>query len=159
MQENILPCKGWAPLSSFFESPWSRVQSATIGHVGDSRAYVYRQNHLIPLTRDHSLVELYVEQGRISSEEAITHPQRHILTQAIGLDKSIQPTVATHPLHTDDLILLCSDGLTSMLSDPEIGEILQHNGKNIENACKALIHHALQQGGEDNITVILCASQ
>lgn len=131
---------------------------ATVGHVGDSRAYIYRKNQLTPLTRDHSLIEQYIEQGKISLEEAATHPHRHILTQAVGLEDPFQPTITTYPLLPEDLILLCTDGLTKMLDDLQIGRIFQKNGKDLEKIGKELIRGALQQGGEDNITVVLCTT-
>lgn len=130
---------------------------AVVGHVGDSRAYVYRQDQLIPLTRDHSLIEQYLEQGRISPMEVDTHPHRHILTQAIGLEDPFHPTITTHSLLPADLILLCTDGLTNMLNDVQIGHVLQEDGKDLEKTGKRLIREALHGGGADNITVVLCA--
>ncbi len=127
---------------------------AVIGHVGDSRAYLWRAGHLTQLTEDHSLVAQLVEEGRISPEEAFTHPQRNIITKALGVEPVVDVDVATYNLEAGDLLLLCSDGLTAMLRDSEIAAHLVRT-KDPEELSDTLIAEANARGGVDNITVVL----
>ena len=129
-----------------------------IVHLGDSRAYLYRGGKLVQLTRDHTLVEEYVRNGLIDSSEVAHHPQRHVLTQALGIDEEVKPERTSLPLQTDDLVLLCSDGLTKMLGDDDIASILSRAKHDPSMACDRLIEETLARGGEDNVTVIVCAS-
>ena len=125
----------------------------SIAHVGDSRAYLYRDGKLRQLTRDHSLVEELRRQGRLTSEEAEEHPQRSIITRALGPDPDVEPDVHSHQARPDDVYLLCSDGLTSMVREPEIEEILAGNAS-LQAAVNALVVAANDAGGRDNITVV-----
>lgn len=123
-----------------------------VGHVGDSRLYLFRRADLVQVTRDHSLVAEYLASGAISAEEAEHHPQRNVITRALGIDWDI--TVDGHTVHLrpGDRVLICSDGLTSMVGDDEIAALLaEHTAA--QAACWALIEAANQAGGEDNITV------
>src|SRR5690606_24240026 len=95
----------------------------TIGHVGDSRAYRLRDDRLEQLTRDHSLVEELVRQGKLTAEEAEVHPQRSIITRALGPEPDVEVDAFTFPARPGDVYLLCSDGLTGMVSDDDIAEI------------------------------------
>jgi protein phosphatase len=125
-----------------------------IGHVGDSRAYLVRDGSLEQLTQDHSLVAELVRTGRLSPEEAESHPQRSVITRALGTDPDVDvDTFAIEP-RPGDLFLLCSDGLTSMVDDETILELVRDLRGDLDALCKALIKAANKGGGEDNITVV-----
>jgi PPM family protein phosphatase len=126
------------------------AQGATIGHVGDSRIYRCRGGEIERLTRDHSWVEEQLLAGLISQREARVHPRRNLLTRALsgGIDPVVD--MAWVPLAPADSLLLCSDGLSTVLTDDQIADILRG-----ENACESLVHAANLAGGPDNITVIL----
>ena len=126
----------------------------TIGHVGDSRAYLRRGGGLEQLTDDHSLVAELVRGGKLSPEEAENHPQRSVITRALGSDPDVDVDVFTVRPERGDVFLICSDGLTDMLDDETILRVLQENAGNLEAAAKALIREANRAGGEDNITVV-----
>lgn len=126
----------------------------TIGHVGDSRAYRLRDDRLEQLTRDHSLVEELVRQGKLTAEEAEVHPQRSIITRALGPEPDVEVDAFTFPARPGDVYLLCSDGLTGMVSDDDIAEILRSHDS-LAEAAQALIDAANANGGRDNITVVL----
>ena len=127
----------------------------TIGHVGDSRAYLLRDDQLTQLTQDHSLVAELVRSGRLSPKEAASHPRRSVITRALGTDSDVEVDVFSLRGQDGDLFLLCSDGLTSMLSDEEIARLLVATRADLDEAGKALITAANQAGGEDNITVVM----
>lgn len=129
---------------------------ATVAHVGDSRAYLWRGSRLLPLTRDHSLVEDYVRQGLISPEEARFHPHRHVLSRALGIAETVEPDVSSFFLRRGDVLLLCTDGLTKMLTDEQIAGALRRTGRQPQQICAALVEQALRSGGEDNVTVVAC---
>jgi PPM family protein phosphatase len=126
----------------------------TIGHVGDSRAYRWRDGQLHPLTRDHSLVEERLAAGRISPGQAAALPDRHVLTRALGGSFDVEPEINTYPVQGDDILVMCSDGLTEMLDDREIAAVLGTHG-HLEDACRALVQAANSAGGRDNIAVVL----
>jgi PPM family protein phosphatase len=124
------------------------------GHVGDSRAYRVRDGGLEQLTDDHSLVGELVRSGKLSPEEAETHPQRSVITRALGTEPEVDVDTFTVEARPDDLYLLCSDGLTDMISADEIFSVLD-GSDDLEVAARALIEAANAGGGEDNITVVL----
>jgi protein phosphatase len=126
-----------------------------IGHVGDSRAYRVRGHVLEQLTEDHSLVAELVRSGRISPEEAENHPQRSVITRALGSDPNVTVDVFSTDTAAGDLYMLCSDGLSGMVDDDGILEILERDRDDLDAATKALIAAANRGGGEDNITVVL----
>lgn len=129
-------------------------EDLTVVNVGDSRAYLYQQGELSQLTADHSLVEEMVRSGELTAEEASVHPQRHILTRALGIEPDVEVDVWHVPPHVGDRILLCSDGLINELGDDEIASVLgQHPDP--EDAAQALVHEAREAGGSDNITVVV----
>jgi protein phosphatase len=128
--------------------------SIAIGHVGDSRAYRVRDEQLEQLTDDHSLVGELLRSGKLSPEEAEVHPQRSVITRALGTEPDVDVDTFTVPAEAGDLYLLCSDGLTSMVSDGEIQALLVDN-HDLERAARALVDAANDGGGEDNITVVL----
>lgn len=132
---------------------------AHIAHLGDSRAYLYRTGQLKQLTRDHTLVETFVQQGLIDAATALTHPERHILTNGLGLDIEVKPELTSTPVTQQDLIVLCSDGLTKMLENAAIASVLSRANGNPHRACHDLIEQALNRGGIDNVTVIVVAYQ
>ncbi len=126
----------------------------TLGHVGDSRAYRFRAGALEQLTDDHSLVADLVRGGRLSPEEAGSHPQRSVITRALGTDPAVDVDTLTVTPEDGDVYLLCSDGLTSMISDEDIQEIVR-GASGLEEAASKLVKAANRSGGEDNITVVL----
>jgi PPM family protein phosphatase len=126
----------------------------SFGHVGDSRAYLLREGRLDQLTRDHSLVAELERSGQISAEAAEHHPQRSIITRALGPEPDVEVDTYTLAARDGDVILISSDGLTSMISDEEVASILRVGGT-LEEAADALVLAANQSGGKDNITVVL----
>ena len=128
--------------------------NVAFGHVGDSRAYLIRDGKLEQLTEDHSLVAELVRSGKLSPEEAETHPQRSVITRALGTDPDVDVDTFAIETAPDDLFMLCSDGLTSMVEDDVILQTIEKNRDNLQTAAKALIRAANKGGGEDNITVV-----
>jgi protein phosphatase len=129
-------------------------EGLSIAHVGDSRAYVWRDGRLSLLTEDHSLVAELVKSGKLTPEEAVDHPQRSIITRALGPDAHVDVDTLTYRARAGDVFLLCSDGLTSMISDDVVEEVLRAND-DLPAAGNALIAAANEAGGRDNITVVL----
>jgi len=125
------------------------------GQVGDSRAYRLRGDVLEQVTTDHSLVAELVESGVLTPEEAERHPQRSAITRAVGTERAIEVDVFTAPAELDDLVLLCSDGLTDMLTKDEIAAVIVGAERDPDAAAAALVAAANAHGGEDNITVVL----
>ena len=129
-------------------------RTALLGHVGDSRAYLMRDGGVTRVTADHSLVEQLVREGRISPEEAANHPQRAIITRALGIDADVDVDTYRIDLRPGDRLLLCSDGLTNMVSDDGIaGALRRHSDP--QRAAEALVDMANEAGGDDNITVVV----
>jgi protein phosphatase len=128
--------------------------TVAFGHVGDSRAYRIRDGKLEQLTEDHSLVAELVRSGKLSPEEAETHPQRSVITRALGTDPDVDVDTFSIETHAGDLFMLCSDGLTSMVEDDVILQTVEKHRNNLQGAAKALIRAANKGGGEDNITVV-----
>src|SRR3954470_19085429 len=129
-------------------------QEGAIGHVGDSRAYRLRDGKLEQLTNDHSLVAELERTGQISPEAAEHHPQKSIITRALGPEPDVEVDTYTITGKPGDLYMLCSDGLTGMISDDEVSSILR-GSETLEEAAEALIRAANQSGGKDNITVVM----
>ena len=125
-----------------------------VGHVGDSRLYRLRDGELERVTTDHSLVEEYVRAGRLAPEEAESHPQKSIITRALGVEEEVEVDTLTCDACDGDVYLLCSDGLTGMVSEAEVADILR-NRTSLEQAARALVDAANSAGGRDNITVVL----
>jgi PPM family protein phosphatase len=124
-----------------------------LGHVGDSRAYVLRDGELKRLTKDHSLVEELRRQGRLTEEQAEEHPQRSIITRALGPEPNVNVDTMTVPARDGDIFLLCSDGLTTMVGDEEIRDILVR-ARSLRSAVNHLVEAANRGGGRDNITAV-----
>ena len=129
-------------------------REVTIAHVGDSRAYVLRDGELTRLTRDHSLVGELVARGKLTEEQAETHPQRSVITRALGPEPDVQVDVQAYQARAGDLFMVCSDGLTSMVPEARVREILAA-ADSLDAVGRELIAAANDAGGRDNITVIL----
>jgi protein phosphatase len=126
-----------------------------VGHVGDSRAYRLREGQLQRLTRDHSLLQEQLDAGLITPAQAARSVNRNLVTRAIGVDAEVALEVHEHALADQDLLLLCSDGLTDMVDDEAIAEVLCHTHPSLKAACDALVNIANAAGGRDNISVVL----
>ena len=126
----------------------------SIGHVGDSRAYRIRNGELEQLTEDHSLVADLMRSGRLTPEEADAHPQRSVITRALGTDAEVDVDMVTIDIEPGDLFLLCSDGLTTMVPEEDIRRLVEEAGT-LDEAARSLVRAANSGGGEDNITVVL----
>ena len=126
----------------------------SVVHVGDSRAYLFRDGELRQLTRDHSLVEELRRRGQLTADEAEEHPQRSIITRALGPEADVDLDLHTHQARSGDVFLICSDGLTSMVREEKVHEILS-TSRSLEQAVNALVSEANRMGGRDNITVVL----
>lgn len=123
-----------------------------VGHMGDSRAYLFRDSAIAQLTKDHSMVNRMVEQGLLSKEEANGHPQRNVIYKALGVNRDADlELIGPLPVHVNDIYLLCSDGLTNLVTDEEMLKIVKK--ENPKKACEKLIQLANKRGGDDNITV------
>ncbi|MCD7033828.1 Stp1/IreP family PP2C-type Ser/Thr phosphatase [Metabacillus sp. GX 13764] len=127
---------------------------ATIGHIGDSRCYLYNLDGFKQLTNDHSLVHELVRSGQISKEDAEHHPRKNILLRALGTEMEVQMDVKSICVEPSDRILLCSDGLSDKLNDPQLLAILKDR-KSVNEIAEKLIEAANQNGGEDNISVAI----
>jgi len=126
----------------------------SIGHVGDSRAYLIRDGKVDQLTEDHSLVAELVRSGRLSAEEAETHPQRSVITRALGTDPDVDVDSFSVEARARDVFLICSDGLTSMVDDETILDVVEQRRDDLDAMAKELVGAANRSGGEDNITVV-----
>jgi len=129
-------------------------EDVTIAHVGDSRAYLLRKGEITRLTRDHSLVGELVARGKLTEEQAEQHPQRSVITRALGPEPAVEVDTDVYPAREGDVFLLCSDGLTDMVGEAALGPILGRSGS-LADAGRRLISAANEAGGRDNITVVL----
>jgi PPM family protein phosphatase len=129
-------------------------QDVAIAHVGDSRAYCLRDGQLLRLTDDHSLVDELIRQGRLTPEEAVDHPQRSVITRALGPEAVVEVDTRSFRARNGDVYLLCSDGLTTMIPEEQIAAVLLAHAP-LREAGEALIAAANEAGGRDNITVVL----
>ncbi len=138
-----------AELITFFD------QNYVLGHVGDSRAYLLRAGQLKQLTRDHSYLQEQIDQGLLRPEEAKNHSLRHVILRAVGIEETLALDILRGKIFLGDLFLLCSDGLTDMVDDTDIQNILLASLR-LDHKVEALIDLAKSGGGKDNITVVLC---
>jgi PPM family protein phosphatase len=129
--------------------------TVVIAHVGDSRCYLLRDDDLIRLTHDHSLVGELVARGKLTEEQAESHPQRSVITRALGPEPDVEVDLDAFPARDGDVFLLCSDGLTSMVHEPQLKQLLARDERSLEQIGRRLIAAANEAGGRDNITVIL----
>ncbi len=132
---------------------------ALVAHVGDSRVYLFRQGQLQRITIDHSLVEEYLRMGKITQEEAKNFPQKNIILRALGQQKQVDVEINVYQPQPGDIFLLCSDGLSGMISDELMQSIVAKNADDLDAAAKKLIDAANANGGVDNVTVILAQYQ
>jgi protein phosphatase len=126
-----------------------------VGHVGDSRVYRLRSGQLQRLTRDHSLLQEQLDAGLITPAQAARSTNRNLVTRALGVEAEVTLEARDHSLMHDDLLLLCSDGLTDMVDDEGICDLLCHTHASLQEACHALVDAANAAGGRDNISVVL----
>jgi protein phosphatase len=155
--ESVVTRGEWRGMGTTIVALVALEDRVVIGHVGDSRAYVLRDDELQRLTNDHSWVCEQVRLGLLTDEEAKRHPMRNIITRALGNREELEVETTEEPVRPGDVFLLCSDGLNSMLGDDEIREILDQHRDDPEKACRALVDAANEQGGEDNVTVVILA--
>jgi len=146
--------RGRAGMGTTLTAAYVDDAHVAIAHVGDSRAYLFRNGTLQRLTQDHSLVDELVRRGKLTEEQAAEHPQRSIITRALGPEPDVEVDTWTYPARSGGVVLLCSDGLTSMISEELVREVLSAHD-NLDAAADALIHEANEAGGRDNITVVL----
>ena len=126
-----------------------------VGHVGDSRVYRYRDGELFQITEDHSLLNDYIKMRQLTPEEIEAFPHKNVIVRALGMKETVQVDIASEQPQAGDVYLLCSDGLSGMLTDADMEVILAEGGDDLDKSCEALIDAANQNGGTDNITVIL----
>ena len=132
-----------------------REPVAEVAHVGDSRAYLMRGGDMNPITEDHSLVAELVRSGDLTRDQAAEHPQKNLITRALGADEEVDVDTAILPVEVGDRILLCSDGLSDMVSEAGISEILADSPEDPERVARGLLAAALDAGGNDNITIVV----
>ncbi|MBP2056932.1 protein phosphatase [Lactobacillus colini] len=132
-------------------------EKVLIAHLGDSRAYLYGSNDFKQITQDHSLVNELVKMGEITEQQARNHPQKNIITETLGVSSTVNPEFDNLEVHAGDIFLLCTDGLTNSLTDPQIQQILATKNLTLKERCNKLINEANRLGGGDNITVCLLA--
>lgn len=126
-----------------------------IGHVGDSRAYLFRENYLEQITRDHSVLQAQIDAGLISQADAHLSPIKNLITRAVGSNDEIEVEVHEHAMRVGDIFVLCSDGLSDMLDQIHIQTVLREQSEDLDTCCKTLVYLANRQGGFDNISVVL----
>lgn len=131
------------------------TKEVVLAHVGDSRAYMLHNGGLYQLTEDHSYVNLLKKHGQITEEEAANHPQRNMIVRAVGTSEEVEVDLINTPWNQGDTLLLCSDGLTTMVSEREIGLVLSSRTMSLDEKADQLIKMALDAGGTDNISLIL----
>jgi protein phosphatase len=147
--------RGRAGMGTTLTAAYLTDGTLAIAHVGDSRAYLLRESALTRLTQDHSLVDELVRQGKLTEAQAAEHPQRSIITRALGPEPQVDVDTFSYPMQPGDVVMLCSDGLTSMVSEERVAEVL-NTAPSLEEAAERLIDDANEAGGRDNITVVLC---
>lgn len=126
-----------------------------VAHIGDSSLYIVQDGRLRKVTRDHTLAQQFLMEGRLKPEDMRSNPYNHILTRALGVEENVNIDQYQEKVHPGDLILLCSDGLSDKVSEGEMQEVLQETSSNLEQAAQGLLERALKYGGSDNITIIL----
>jgi protein phosphatase len=144
----------WSGMGTTITACLRRGEVFYIAQAGDSRAYLLRESLIVQLTEDHSLVRELVKNGGLTEEQALQHPQRNVLTRALGAAPSLNVDLFQHEVNPGDLLLLCTDGLTGYLSPDEIMLTIR-TASELETAARSLVDKALAAGGKDNITVIL----
>jgi protein phosphatase len=135
-----------------------RGEKLWLGHIGDSRAYRFRNGHLEQLTRDHSLLQEQIDAGLISAEQAAYSMHKNLVTRAVGVDEVVDLEIHDHPVEPNDVLLMCSDGLSDMLADEQIAQLLRTNDS-LADAGAMLVQAANAAGGRDNIAVVLARAK
>ncbi len=128
---------------------------AYVAHVGDSRIYVIRDSAIHQITEDHSLLNDYMKIKKLTADEIKNFPHKNVIVRALGMKDTVQVDISKYPMFKEDIFLLCSDGLSGMVEDEDLLRIVQENRHNLKVACQKLIDAANENGGKDNITVIL----
>lgn len=125
------------------------------GHVGDSRIYLYREGVFLQISVDHTIVQVLLDKGKITEEEALDHPQRHVLTRAVGVDSNLIVDTGAFEVQPNDRILICSDGLTSFIGKPELCDAIGDYGRTEREIINDLFDQVYENGAKDNVTAIL----
>jgi protein phosphatase len=136
---------------------WTSSTVALVAHVGDSRVYLLRDEMLYPLTRDHSVVSILIRRGKITAAQARHHPNRNVVTRALGVSPTVEPDIREVRVSPNDRFLLCTDGISGVLTDAEIHRLLMQYGGRLDRAADSLIDAANARGGRDNATVLITA--
>lgn len=155
--QNDPKCRGMG--TTFVGMAFTDEGKAIVAHAGDSRAYLFRKGELKRITIDHSLVEEYIRMGRLTEEEAKNFPQKNIILRALGQQPKLEVEVNTHKPEDGDIYLICSDGLSGMIDDDRMREILRAKGGDLEACSQAMIDAANAAGGLDNVTCVLARWQ
>ncbi len=135
-------------------------ETGVVAQVGDSRAYMFRGGKLHQITTDHSLVQELMQNGQITAEEAASHPQKNVITRALGTDPGVEIDLYEFKVQPEDMLLLCTDGLSNMLQEDELTAILaEFQGGSMERLAMQLVHRANEKGGFDNITAVLLTKE
>jgi protein phosphatase len=132
---------------------------AVVAHAGDSRLYRWRAGELTLLTRDHSVMQEQIDAGILSSAQARSSPNRNLITRALGVEENMGVEIHEHLTQPGDIYLLCSDGLSDMIAHEGIASWLRRCGNDIDAACDALVLQANENGGRDNISIVLASIQ
>jgi protein phosphatase len=135
------------------------AETVVIGHVGDSRAYLVRQGSVRQLTEDHSLLNDYLRTRKLTPEEIEHFPHKNVIVRALGMKDQVEVDLQREPLRAGDVVLLCCDGLSGMVPDERIGEIVRLHQRDLKAAAQALVDAANDAGGVDNITCVLAQLQ
>lgn len=145
-------CKGMGTtlIAAIFQA-----NQVTFAHIGDSRVYLFSKGEIKPMTKDHSYVNVLLDSGEINEEQARNHPKKNMLMKAIGTEASIEPDILSIKLRQGEIILMCSDGLSNMVTQDQMVHILAEN-VSLEAKVDAFVQLANAEGGEDNISIILC---
>ena len=132
-----------------------KPEAAYVGHVGDSRVYRFRDGELTQITEDHSLLNQYIKAKKLTPEEIENFPHKNVISRALGMKDQVEVDVVADPSRAGDVYLLCSDGLSGMITDPDMAKILGDNLDDLDTAADLLIEAANANGGHDNVTVVL----
>jgi protein phosphatase len=155
IRERAAKNPAWAGMGSTVVAALCSSDLLYVVHVGDSRAYLINNSVMHQITRDHTVVEELIELGQLTQEEALVHPERHVITKSLGSKRPLEPELDFVSWKAGNYLLLCSDGLTDMVDDVAINAIVVDADMTLEQKCLSLVQAANQHGGEDNITVVL----
>ncbi len=145
-------------MGTTYSAVFIKEESLYYAHVGDSRIYIFREGKLKQINKEHSLVADLIRNGKIAKKEAFNHPQKHILTQALGLEKKLEIDAGKENISAGDIIFLCTDGLSDLIREKEIEKLIDEFYKDLDLLAEKLLNTALKNGGSDNITFILISN-